>query len=402
MYMLTLDDIDVTNRRVLLREDLNVPLNGAGEITDATRIDAAVPSIRLLLEAGAAVLVVSHLGRPEEGVCEPELSLAPVARALSERLGRDVPLVKDWIDGVELTPGECKLAENCRFLVGEKKNDDDLARRMAALCEVFVNDAFGAVHRAQASTHGVAKYAPFAVAGPLLAAEVEALSRAVESPLNPVVGIVGGSKVSTKLDVLTSLADKVDTLVVGGGIANTFLLAAGHPIGKSLAEPDMVDTARAILARTDVHIPLPTDVVTATEFSPAATGTVKPVSAVGADELILDVGPDTTASLAAIMRDAGTIIWNGPLGVFEFPNFAAGTRALTEAIAASDAFSLAGGGDTIAAINAFGAAAGISYISTGGGAFLEFLEGRTLPAIAVLEERARSMPGVVHPSEPHA
>lgn len=402
MYMLTLDDIDVTNRRVLLREDLNVPLNAAGEITDATRIDAAIPSIRLLLEAGAAVLVVSHLGRPEEGKCEPELSLAPVARALSERLGREVPLVRDWIDGVELTPGECKLAENCRYLVGEKKNDDDLARRMAALCEVFVNDAFGAVHRAQASTHGVAKYAPFAVAGPLLAAEVEALSKAVESPAKPVVGIVGGSKVSTKLDVLTSLADKVDTLVVGGGIANTFLLAAGHSVGKSLAEPDMVETARALLARTDVKIPLPTDVVTATEFSATAQGTVAPVDRVGADELILDVGPETAASLAETMREAGTIIWNGPLGVFEFPNFAAGTRALTEAIATSDAFSLAGGGDTIAAINAFGAADGISYISTGGGAFLEFLEGRTLPAIAVLEERARSMPGVVHPSEPHA
>ena len=402
MHMLTLDDIDVTNRRVLLREDLNVPLNAAGEITDSTRIEAAIPSIEQLLEAGAAVLIVSHLGRPEEGQCEPELSLAPVATALSARLGREVPLVRDWIDGVHIAPGECKLAENCRFLVGEKKNDDDLARRMAALCDVFVNDAFGAVHRAQASTHGVAKYAPSAVAGPLLAAEVEALSQAVESPRKPVVGIVGGSKVSTKLDVLTALADKVDTLIVGGGIANTFLLATGVEVGKSLAEPEMVDTAKALLCRDDVHIPLPVDVVTASTFDAAAEGTVKAADSVGPDDLILDVGPETAQALAQIMQDAGTIIWNGPLGVFEFENFAAGTRALTEAIAASYAFSLAGGGDTIAAINTFGAAQGISYISTGGGAFLEFLEGRTLPAIAVLEERARAVPGVVHPSEPHA
>jgi len=403
--MLTLDDIDVTGRRVLVREDLNVPLDDRGRMTDTTRLDAALPTLKRLLESEARVVVLSHLGRPTEGEFAPEFSLAPLATALSDRLGIDVPLVADWLDGVDVGPGHLVLAENVRFLKGEKQNDDDLARAMAAQCDVYVNDAFGTAHRAQASTHGVAKYAPVAVAGPLLAAEVAALAKALDDPKRPLVAVVGGSKVSTKLDVLKSLVGLVDTLIVGGGIANTFLAAAGHPVGQSLCETDMLETARELMEgarRGGASIPLPVDVACATEFAASASATVKPIDAVADDDLILDVGPDTADRIAATMKDAGTIVWNGPLGVFEFDAFAAGTRTLAKAVAASKAFSIAGGGDTIAAINAFDLAADVSYISTGGGAFLEFLEGRTLPAIAVLEERARATPGVVHPSEPHA
>ena len=403
--MLTLDDIDVSGRRVLLRVDLNVPLDDQGRVADATRIDAALPTMRRLLADEARVLVISHLGRPEEGEFAPEFSLAPVASALSERLGVEVPLVRDWLDGVEVGPGRLVLGENVRFLKGEKRNDDDLARAMATQCDVYVNDAFGTAHRAQASTHGVAKYAPIAAAGPLLAAEVAALTRALDNPKRPMVAVVGGSKVSTKLEVLKSLIGLVDTLIVGGGIANTFLKAAGHPVGGSLYEKEMLDTARALMAAADegaTAIPLPVDVACAGEFAASASAAVKPVDAVADQDLILDVGPDTAERVAAAMKDAGTIVWNGPLGVFEFDAFAGGTLALAKAVAASDAFSIAGGGDTIAALNKFALADRISYISTGGGAFLEFLEGRTLPAIAVLEERARATPGVVHPSEPHA
>ena len=403
--MLSISDIAVEGRRVLIREDLNVPLGEDGEITDATRINAAVPTIKDLITRRARVLVMAHLGRPTEGEPEPRFSLAPVAKALSDRLGQPVRLVSDWLDGVDVAAGEVVLCENVRFLQGEKKNDPDLSRRYAKLCDIYVNDAFGTAHRAQASTHGVATYAPIACAGPLLLAEVEALAKAIANPVRPVVAVVGGSKVSTKLDVLTSLVEMVDTLVVGGGIANTFLKARGEPIGNSLCEDDMLDTARALLERAKergAELPLPSDVTTATEFSATAVATTKGVSAVASDDLILDVGPESADQIAQVMAQAGTIIWNGPLGVFEFDGFARGTKVLTDAIARSNAFSLAGGGDTIAAINKFGAADQISYISTGGGAFLEFLEGKTLPAIAVLEERARANPHSVHPSEPHA
>lgn len=383
-------DLDLSGKRVFIRADLNVPLRD-GRITEDTRIRASVPAIRHALEAGAAVMVTSHLGRPQEGVLAAGESLAPVAVRLGELLGREVPLVRDWVNGVEVVSGEVVLLENCRANVGEKTNDEALARRMAALCDVYVNDAFGTAHRAEATTHGIARFAPVAVAGPLLAAELEALGRALENPARPLVAIVAGSKVSTKLTILKRLAGRVDQLIVGGGIANTFLLAAGLPIGKSLAEPDLLDEARAIMALMQsrgAEVPIPTDVVCATRFAADAEATVKPVGAVAAEDLILDIGPETARALAGMLRSAGTIVWNGPVGVFEFDRFGEGTRVLAEAIAASDAFSIAGGGDTLAAIARYGIADRVSYISTGGGAFLEFLEGRTLPAVAVLEQRA--------------
>jgi len=376
-------------KRVFIRSDLNVPLDG-GRITEDTRIRASVPAIRLALDGGAAVMVTSHLGRPKEGVVGPGDTLQPVADRLSGLLGRPVRLVRDWVDGVELAAGELVLLENCRCNPGEKKNDPDLARRMAALCDVYVNDAFGTAHRAEATTEGMARFAPVACAGPLLAAELDALGRALQSPRRPMVAIVGGSKVSTKLSILQALAEKVDQLIVGGGIANTFMLAAGLPIGKSLAEPDQVDQARAVMQTMQargVQVPIPVDVVVATAFSADAPATVKPAAEVGPDDLILDIGPQTAAQLAQQLRQAGTIVWNGPVGVFEFDAFAHGTEVIAQAIAASDGFSIAGGGDTLAAIAKYGIADQVGYISTGGGAFLEFLEGRTLPAVAALQDR---------------
>lgn len=383
----------VAGKRVFIRSDLNVPLNEAGQITDDTRIRASVPAIQMALDAGAAVMVTSHLGRPTEGQPRPEDSLAPVARRLSELLGREVPLVTQWVDGgFALSPGQVVLLENCRLNPGEKKNDPALARRMAALCDIFVHDAFGTAHRAEATTTGIAEFAPVACAGPLLAAEIDALTRALEQPARPLVAIVGGSKVSTKLSILESLAEKVDQLIVGGGIANTFLLAAGHPIGASLAEPDMVEQAQRVMERMrarGAEVPLPTDVVVATEVSVSATPRRCGVDEVQADERILDVGAVSAARLADIVARAGTVVWNGPVGVFELPAFAGGTRLLAAAIAHSAAFSIAGGGDTLAAIAQFGVTDHIDYISTGGGAFLEFLEGRELPAVAALKIRAR-------------
>jgi phosphoglycerate kinase len=385
-------DQALAGKRVMIREDLNVPVEG-GVVTSDARIRAALPTIRAALEQGARVILLSHLGRPKEGEFSAENSLAPVATRLGELLGQPVRLQRDWLDGVECAPGEVVLCENVRFNKGEKKDDETLARRMAALCDVFVMDAFGTAHRAEASTHGVARFAPIACAGPLLVGELEALERALAHPARPLVAIVAGSKVSTKLTVLESLLAKVDKLIVGGGIANTFLAATGVAVGKSLHEPDMLDTARALLAQAKARgadIPLPTDVVVATEFAPTAIATVKPVAAVGADELILDIGPQTAAVLAQMLQSAGTILWNGPVGVFEFDQFGGGTRVIAEAIARSPAFSLAGGGDTLAAIEKYGVEQGISYISTGGGAFLEFVEGKTLPAVAALEARADS------------
>ena len=383
-------DQALAGKRVMIREDLNVPVDG-GVVTSDARIRAALPTIRAALEQGARVIVLSHLGRPKEGEFSAENSLAPVATRLGELLGQPVRLQRDWLDGLECAPGEVVLCENVRFNKGEKKDDESLARRMAALCDVFVMDAFGTAHRAEASTHGVARFAPIACAGPLLVGELDALERALARPARPLVAIVAGSKVSTKLTVLESLLAKVDKLIVGGGIANTFLAATGVPVGKSLHEPDMLDTARALLAQAKARgadIPLPTDVVVATEFAPTAIATVRPVAAVGADELILDIGPQTAGVLAELLQSAGTILWNGPVGVFEFDQFGGGTRAIAEAIARSPAFSLAGGGDTLAAIEKYGVEQGISYISTGGGAFLEFVEGKTLPAVAALEARA--------------
>jgi len=385
-------DQALAGKRVMIREDLNVPVEG-GVVTSDARIRAALPTIRAALEQGARVILLSHLGRPKEGEFSAENSLAPVATRLGELLGQPVRLQRDWLDGVECAPGEVVLCENVRFNKGEKKDDETLARRMAALCDVFVMDAFGTAHRAEASTHGVARFASIACAGPLLVGELEALERALAHPARPLVAIVAGSKVSTKLTVLESLLAKVDKLIVGGGIANTFLAATGVAVGKSLHEPDMLDTARALLAQAKARgadIPLPTDVVVATEFAPTAIATVKPVAAVGADELILDIGPQTAAVLAQMLQSAGTILWNGPVGVFEFDQFGGGTRVIAEAIARSPAFSLAGGGDTLAAIEKYGVEQGISYISTGGGAFLEFVEGKTLPAVAALEARADS------------
>lgn len=389
MTIIRMADLDLAGKRVLIREDLNVPVKD-GRVTSDARIEAALPTLRQALEAGAAVMVVSHLGRPDEGRYDPEFSLQPVADNLAVALDRHVPLIRDWIDGADVRPGDIALLENVRFLPGEKACDDGLSRRMAALCDVFVMDAFGTAHRAQASTYGVAKYAPVACAGPLLAAELDALGKALRNPARPVVAVIGGAKVSTKLTVLEALCGLVDELIVGGGIANTFIAAAGHPVGRSLHEADMLDIARRLAAdETDrARIPLPVDVVTGDEFSAAARATVRPVGGVAADELILDIGPETAAQYAGIIANARTVIWNGPVGVFEFDRFGEGTRILAEAIAASDAFSIAGGGDTLAAIEKYGVGEAISYISTGGGAFLEFVEGKTLPAVAILEERA--------------
>ena len=382
----------VQDKRVFIRADLNVPQDEAGNITEDTRIRASVPAIQMALDAGGAVMVTSHLGRPTEGQFKPEDSLAPVAKRLGELLGRDVPLVANWVDnGVPVAPGQVVMLENCRLNQGEKKNDEQLARKMAALCDIYVNDAFGTAHRAEGTTYGIAQFAPVASAGPLLAAELDALTKALASPARPLVAIVAGSKVSTKLTILQSLADKVDELIVGGGIANTFMLAAGLPIGKSLAEADLVDQAKAVIATMKARgaeVPIPTDVVVATEFSATAKATVKAATEVGPDDLILDIGPDTAARLAAQLMKAGTIVWNGPVGVFEFDQFAGGTQAIAKAIAASPAFSIAGGGDTLAAIAKYGIEKDVGYISTGGGAFLEVLEGKTLPAFEILAKRA--------------
>jgi phosphoglycerate kinase len=392
MKVLRMADLDLAGKRVLIREDLNVPVEN-GVISSDARIRAALPTLRLALERGARVIVMSHLGRPKEGEFSVENSLQPVAQRLSELLGRPVRLVAEWLDGVDCEPGEIVLCENVRFNRGEKKDDESLARRMAGLCDIFVMDAFGTAHRAEASTHGVARFAPIACAGPLLVGELEALERALARPARPMVAIVAGSKVSTKLTVLEALLGKVDQLIVGGGIANTFLAAIGKPVGKSLHEADMLETARRLLAAAKARgaaIPLPTDVVVAKEFSPTAAANTRSVDAVAADELILDIGPQTAAQLATILQSAGTIIWNGPVGVFEFDQFGGGTRTIAEAIASSAAFSLAGGGDTLAAIEKYAVGEQISYISTGGGAFLEFVEGKVLPAVAVLEARAQA------------
>jgi phosphoglycerate kinase len=388
--IIRMQDVALAGKRVLIREDLNVPVKD-GVVTSDARIRAALPTIREALDAGACVLLMSHLGRPEEGRAAKEFSLAPVAERLSELLGRKVPLVSDWLDGVTVAPGTAVLLENVRFNTGEKSDSDALARKMAGLCDVFVMDAFGTAHRAEASTHGVAKFAPIACAGPLLVNELVALDTALDAPKRPLVAIVAGSKVSTKLTVLESLLTKVDQLIVGGGIANTFLLARGLPIGKSLAEPDMVDIANRLLVQSKakgVEIPLPTDVVVARELSPKAEADVKAVADVGADEMILDIGPDTAERFGRIVGEAGTIVWNGPVGVFEIDQFGEGTRVLATAIARSKAFSLAGGGDTLAAIEKYGVEDSISYVSTGGGAFLEFVEGKPLPAVVMLERRA--------------
>jgi phosphoglycerate kinase len=390
--ILRMTDLDLAGKRVLIREDLNVPIQD-GAVTSDARIRAALPTIRLALERGAKVMLMSHLGRPKEGEFDPALSLEPVASRLSELLGRKVSLVRDWLDGVDPQAGEALLFENVRFNKGEKKDAEDLARRMASLCDVYVMDAFGTAHRAEATTHGVARFAPVACAGPLLVNELVALETAIDNPARPLVAIVGGSKVSTKLTVLESLLAKVDQLIVGGGIANTFLAAAGHPIGKSLHEPDMIDIARTLIGQSQergVDIPIPTDVVVAKEFAASAEADVKDVAAVAEDDIILDIGPDTAERFAAIIGGAGTVIWNGPVGVFEYDQFGEGTKTLANAIAQSAAFSLAGGGDTLAAIEKYGVEERISYISTGGGAFLEFVEGKTLPAVAMLEARARA------------
>jgi phosphoglycerate kinase len=388
--ILRMTDIDLAGKRVLIREDLNVPIQD-GVVTSDARIRAALPTIRLALERGARVMLMSHLGRPKEGEFDRALSLEPVALRLSELLGRKVPLVRDWLDGIDPQQGEAVLCENVRFNKGEKKDAEELARKMAGLCDVYVMDAFGTAHRAEASTHGVARFAPVACAGPLLVNELVALEQAIDNPARPLVAIVGGSKVSTKLTVLESLLAKVDRLIVGGGIANTFLAALGQPIGKSLHEPDMIDTARKLIGQArerGVDIPIPTDVVVAKEFAASAEADVKDVSAVAEDDMILDIGPDTAERFAGVVAGAGTIVWNGPVGVFEYDQFGEGTKTLAKAIAQSGAFSLAGGGDTLAAIEKYGVEEGISYISTGGGAFLEFVEGKTLPAVAMLERRA--------------
>ena len=378
-------------QRVFIRADLNVPQDDAGRITEDTRIRASVPCIQMALAAGAAVMVTSHLGRPTEGQFNPEDSLAPVAQRLEELLGREVRLVSNWVDGVQVEPGQVVLLENCRINPGEKKNSEALARKMAALCDIFVNDAFGTAHRAEGTTHGIARFAPVACAGPLLSAEVDAITKALSAPKRPLLAIVAGSKVSTKLTILRSLAAKVDGLIVGGGIANTFMLAAGLKIGKSLAEPDLLDAAKAVIAamaERGAAVPIPVDVVCAKRFAADAPATVKDANAVDDDDLILDIGPKTAAILAAQLKAAGTVVWNGPVGVFEFDAFSHGTEAIARAIAASPAFSIAGGGDTLAAIAKYGIAGDVGYISTGGGAFLEMLEGKTLPALDILAQRA--------------
>ncbi|HXA93018.1 MAG TPA: phosphoglycerate kinase [Steroidobacteraceae bacterium] len=390
MNVLRMTDLDLHGKRVLIREDLNVPVQ-AGVVTSDARIRAALPTLRLAQDAGAKVFVLSHLGRPEEGVYDGQFSLAPVAGRLSELLGRPVPLRRDWLQGIDCAPGDVVLCENVRFNRGEKKDGEDLARTMAALCDVFVMDAFGTAHRAEASTHGVARLAPIACAGPLLVGELEALERALEKPARPLAAIVGGSKVSTKFTVLSALLAKVDRLIVGGGIANTFLAATGINVGKSLHEAEMLDIARGLMAQArerGAEIPLPTDVVVARQLAATAHADIRSIHDVGANEMILDIGPDTAERIGDSLKSAGTIIWNGPVGVFEFDQFGEGTRAIANAIASSKAFSLAGGGDTLAAIEKYGVEEGISYISTGGGAFLEFVEGKRLPAVAVLEERA--------------
>ena len=382
----------VKGQRVFIRADLNVPQDDSGAITEDTRIRASLPCIRMALDAGAAVMVTSHLGRPTEGQFKPEDSLAPVAQRLGKLLGCEVPLRGNWVDGVGVSPGHVVLLENCRLNKGEKKNDESLARKMAALCDIFVHDAFGTAHRAEASTYGIAQFAKIACAGPLLAAEIDALTQALQAPKRPLLAIVAGSKVSTKLTILQSLADKVDGLIVGGGIANTFMLAAGLPIGRSLAEPDLVEQAHAVMRAMKARgaeVPIPVDVVVAKEFKADAVAAVKAAADVADDDLILDIGPRTAAHLADRLKSAGTIVWNGPVGVFEFDAFAKGTEAIARAIAASPAFSIAGGGDTLAAIAKYGIEKDVGYISTGGGAFLEVLEGKTLPAFEILEKRAR-------------
>jgi phosphoglycerate kinase len=390
MPVLRMSGLDLRGKRVFMRVDFNVPIQN-GKLTDDTRIRASLPGIKDALARGARLLLTSHLGRPTEGEFDEKESLAPVALHLSGLLGMEVPLKRDWVGGASVEPGHAVLLENCRFNKGEKKDDDALAKRIAAMCDIYVNDAFGAAHRAEATTHGVAKYAPVACAGPLMAAEIDALSKALERPARPLVAIVGGSKVSTKLTVLAALSEKVDRLIPGGGIANTFMLAAGMRIGKSLAEPGLVGEAKriaALLRAKGGEVPLPTDVVCAETLGATAKAEIKPVGKVAADDMILDIGPDTAAAVAKSLSDAGTIVWNGPVGVFEFDQFGQGTRAVAQAIAGSSAFSLAGGGETLAAIAKYGVAKGISYVSTGGGAFLEFLEGKKLPAIEILERRS--------------
>ncbi|KRG70069.1 phosphoglycerate kinase [Pseudoxanthomonas dokdonensis] len=391
MSIVRMTDLDLTGKRVLIRQDLNVPIDD-GRITSEQRISASLPTLRLALEKGAAVMVTSHLGRPKEGVWSQQESLAPVATRLSQLLGVEVPLIKDWVDGVEVQPGQIVLLENCRMNPGEGKDDETLAKKYAALCDVFVMDAFGTAHRAQASTHGVIRFAPVAAGGPLLMAELDALAKALDKPARPLLAIVAGSKVSTKLELLSNLVGKVDQLIVGGGIANTFIAAQGHGVGKSLYEADLIDTANKIDADAKARgadIPVPTDVVVASEFKADSPASVKPVDAVADDDLILDIGPDTAARYAAMIKAAGTVVWNGPVGVFEFDAFGQGTETLARAIADSPAFSIAGGGDTLAAVDKYGIADEVSYISTGGGAFLEFLEGKTLPAVAALEARGK-------------
>ncbi|MDP2560060.1 phosphoglycerate kinase [Psychrobium sp. 1_MG-2023] len=390
MSVIKMTDLSLSNQRVLIREDLNVPVKD-GKVTSDARLRAALPTIKLALEQGAAVMVMSHLGRPTEGEFDSAYSLQPVVDYLNDALDVNVRLVSDYLNGVEVAAGELVVFENVRFNQGEKKNDDALAQKLAALCDVYVMDAFGTAHRAQASTHGVAKYAPVACAGPLLSGELSALSKALDNPARPMVAIVGGSKVSTKLTVLESLSTVVDQLVVGGGIANTFIAAADHQVGKSLYEADLIADAKQLTANAQANngdIPVPTDVVVATEFAETATATLKPVTEVNDNEMIFDIGPDSAAALASILENAGTIVWNGPVGVFEFDQFGAGTEAIARAIAKSKAFSIAGGGDTLAAVDKYGIADDVSYISTGGGAFLEFLEGKKLPAVEILEQRA--------------
>ncbi len=391
MRVIKMTDLDLHAKRVLIREDLNVPLDDNGRISSDMRIRAALPTIQHAMHAGACVMLMSHLGRPKEGAYDAKLSLAPVAERLTQLLGVKVPLVRDWIGGVQAVPGDVLLLENVRFLKGEKQDDPELAKKMAALCDIYVMDAFGTAHRAEASTHGVAKFAAVACAGPLLVRELEALSRALEQPARPMVAIVAGSKVSTKLTLLDTLIKRVDQLIVGGGIANTFIAAAGYNVGKSLYEPGLVAEAKRLTSAAKQcggEIPLPEDVVVAQQISPNAEADVRKVNAVGDDEMILDIGPDTAEHYAAILKKAGTIVWNGPVGVFEIDQFGEGTRAVANAVAESPAFSIAGGGDTLAALDKYGVTDRISYVSTGGGAFLEFLEGKTLPAVAVLEERA--------------
>ena len=391
MSIVRMSDLDLAGKRVLIRQDLNVPIED-GRITSEQRITASLPTLKLALQKGAAVMVMSHLGRPKEGVWSEADSLAPVAARLSALLGQDVPLIKDWLEGVDVAPGQLVLLENCRMNVGEGKDDEALSKQYAALCDVFVMDAFGTAHRAQASTHGAIRFARVAAGGPLLMAELDALAKALHEPARPLLAIVAGSKVSTKLELLSNLVGKVDQLIVGGGIANTFIAAMGHNVGKSLVENDLIDTAKAIMADArsrGADIPVPVDVVVAPAFAADSPATIKPVDQVSDDDMILDIGPDTAARYALMIADAGTVVWNGPVGVFEFDAFGNGTQTLARAIAQSDAFSIAGGGDTLAAVDKYGIADDVSYISTGGGAFLEFLEGKTLPAVAALEARGQ-------------